>query len=211
MHKRILSSLLLALLPPLAAQAAEADGAARLKSFLSEVKSLKADFTQTVLDAQLNTDELSSGTFVLQRPGKFRWNYTEPYEQVIVADGRNLWIYDKTLEQVTVKPQDRSLASSPAMLLSGEGSLEESFTVENLGRQGEWVWVKLTPKVQDTEFEVVRIAFDGENVALMELTDLLGQTTRIRLENVQRNPDIPADRFAFTPPEGADVIGKPAG
>lgn len=211
MRKTIFSSFFLALMLPLAGHAAEADGVARLKSFLSDVHSLKAEFTQTVLDAQLNTDELSSGTLLLQRPGKFRWDYTEPYEQVIVADGRNLWIYDKALAQVTVKPQDKTLASSPAMLLSGEGSLEESFTLENLGRQGEWTWVKLVPKVQDTDFESVRIAFDETSVVLMELKDRLGQTTRIQFENVEVNPDVPAGSFEFTPPEEADVIGTPAG
>lgn len=201
--------ILFAVLPAGAAEAPE-DGIALLKSFLNDVKTFKADFTQTVLDAQLAVTESSQGTLLLARSGKFRWDYIKPYEQIIVADGKNLWIYDKLLEQVTVKPLSSSLASSPAMLLSGVGSLEDSFELQDMGQQGELVWVKLIPRVQDSDFEAVRVGFENSQVAIMELTDKLGQTTRIEFNNVQRNPALPADAFVFTPPEGADVIGTPA-
>lgn len=209
--KKILPGLLLLLFTlPLAAATTPASGVALLKLFLNDVDTLKADFVQTVLDAQLAVTESSQGTLLLARPGKFRWDYIKPYEQIIVADGKNLWIYDKLLEQVTVKPLSSSLASSPAMLLSGVGSLEDSFELQDMGQQGELVWVKLIPRVQDSDFEAVRVGFENSQVAIMELTDKLGQTTRIEFNNVQRNPALPADAFVFTPPEGADVIGTPA-
>ncbi len=198
--KKILPGLLLLLFTlPLAAATTPASGVALLKLFLNDVDTLKADFVQTVLDAQLAVTESSQGTLLLARSGKF-----------IVADGKNLWIYDKLLEQVTVKPLSSSLASSPAMLLSGVGSLEDSFELQDMGQQGELVWVKLIPRVQDSDFEAVRVGFENSQVAIMELTDKLGQTTRIEFNNVQRNPALPADAFVFTPPEGADVIGTPA-
>lgn len=195
---------------PVCAATAPASGITSLESFLQDVTTLKADFTQTVLNVQLAVTESSQGTLVLARPGKFRWDYTKPYEQVIVADGKNLWIYDKMLEQVTVKPLGASLASSPAMLLSGVGNLEDSFELQDMGRQGELDWVKLIPRVQDSDFEAIRVGFAAGQVAIMELTDKLGQTTRIEFSKVQRNPDLAADTFVFTPPESADVIGTPA-
>lgn len=209
---KILLAGLLFLFTALPVNAAEGpvSGITLLESFLKDVKTLKADFTQTVLDAQLAVTESSQGTLLLERPGKFRWDYTKPYEQIIVADGKNLWIYDKALEQVTVKPLGTSLASSPAMLLSGVGSLEDSFELQNMGRQGELDWIKLIPRVQDSDFEAVRVGFAASQVAIMELTDKLGQTTRIEFSNVQRNLELPADVFVFTPPESADIIGTPA-
>lgn len=211
MHSKTIPSLFLflALTCALTAHAAEPTATGRLRAFLEEVKTLRADFTQTILDAQLATAEESRGTLVMRRPGKFRWDYREPFEQLIVADGKNLWLFDKELEQVTVKPQSASLASSPAMLLSGEGRLDEHFSITELGRQGELLWVELKPKVRDSDFIAVRIGFAGSDVAVMELSDTLGQTTRIRFENLQRNPAVPASTFVFMPPDGVDVIGEP--
>lgn len=210
MKKLLAAAFILFTASPVFAADVSVNGIALLESFLKDVQTLKADFTQTVLDAQLAVTESSQGTLVLERPGKFRWDYTKPYEQIIVADGKNLWIYDKLLEQVTVKPLGASLASSPAMLLSGVGSLDDSFELQDMGRQGELVWVKLIPRVQDSDFEAIRVGFAAGQVAIMELTDKLGQTTRIEFSNVQRNAALPADTFVFMPPESADVIGTPA-
>lgn len=191
------------------AQAAPESGLDRIRAFMHGIKTLKADFSQSVLDAQLSVTQESSGTFWLARPDRFRWDYAAPNAQIIVSDGANMWLYDPELEQVTVKPLDKTLASSPAMLLSGKESIEQGFNVKDVGEQGALYWVTLTPKVKDTDFETVRLAFKGEELQLMELKDKLGQTTRIRFSNIEHNPEIPDAKFQFTPPEGADVIGKP--
>ncbi len=203
----LLVAVLIALGLALPAAAAEDPGVARLDAFLAQVHSLKANFTQTVLDAQLKTTKQSSGTVVIKRPNRFRWDYAAPQKQLIVADGKRVWMYDEDLEQVTVKALDRTLASSPAMLLGGSDRIEQNFVVKDLGHTGELWWVQLTPKVADTDFKKVRIGLNDKDVQVMELTDSLGQTTRITFSDIQRNPDIPESTFKFTPPAGADVIG----
>lgn len=183
-----------------------------LKSLLSGLKTLQADFTQTVLNDELEPVRESTGTFKLQRPevtgmGKFRWDYTAPFEQVIVGDGVNLWTFDPELEQATVKPMQETLASSPASLLTGSAPIEEEFDIREIGESGELYWIGLKPAVQDTDFENVRVALRNGELATMELHDNLGQTTRIQFENVRRDAEIDPAVFRFTPPEGADVIG----
>lgn len=205
----LMAAFLLAFSPAAVATEAEAEKQAieRLKHFLSEIRTLKADFTQTVLDSQLDVTQESAGTVWLKRPGRFRWDYDTPYEQIIVSDGSHLWMYDPELEQVTVKDAGRSLASSPAMLLTGEGSLDETFRVETLDREGDLSWIKLVPRIKDSQFELVRLGVSDEYVEIMELTDNLGQITRIRFSNVAINPALPDGRFEFEPPDGVDVVG----
>lgn len=194
----------------------DADALAALKQLLQGLNTLQAEFTQTVLNDELETVRQSIGTFYLQRAtgkgddvGKFRWDYVEPFEQVIVGDGVNLWTYDPDLEQATVKPMQETLASSPASLLTGTAPIEEEFDVSEIGASGELYWVELKPRVQDTDFERVRVGLNDGELDTMELLDNLGQTTRIRFHNVRRNVDIATDRFEFSPPEGADLIGEP--
>lgn len=189
-------------------RADDAAAQARLQAWLNGLDTLQASFTQTVLDANLNAAQESSGVFYLMRPGKFRWNTTAPFEQVVVADGSNLWTYDPELEQVTVKPMQETLAASPASLLTGDVPVSEEFAVTEIGKTGELYWIRLQPKVQDTDFESLRVALNGEKLDTMELVDNLGQTTRIRFENVKRNLKLAPDTFEFIVPEGADVIGQ---
>ena len=196
---------LLGLSSPLAA--AEPAGIARMHTFLQDVKTLKADFQQTVLDSNLKQVKQSTGTLVIKRPNRFRWDYAKPNEEVIVADGKRLWLYDVALAQVTVKPLNDTLAASPAVLLSGSNDVEKSFTVQDLGEKDGLAWVNLVPKVKDTDFENVRLGFKGEDVSVMELKDNLGNTTRIVFDHVQRNVAVSDGVFKFTPPAGADVIG----
>lgn len=213
--KRCLSLSALLLLAVSPARADDAQAVKELDALLAGLKTLQADFTQTVLNDELEPVRESSGTFKLERPGKFRWDYTAPFEQTIVGDGVNLWTYDPELEQATVKPMQETLASSPASLLTGTRPVEEDFTVREIGRTGGLYWIELVPRVQDTDFERVRVAIavndKGRNALdTMELLDNLGQLTRIRFENVQRNAAIDDSAFEFTPPENADVIGEPA-
>lgn len=182
-------------------------GIGRMHAFLQEVKSLKADFTQVVLDSNGKTVKQSTGTLVIKRPDRFRWDYAKPNDETIVADGKKLWLYDVALQQVTVKPLNDTLAASPAVLLAGSNDVEKSFAVNDLGEEDGVAWVGLTPKVKDTDFESVRLGFKGSDVAVMELKDNLGNTTRISFDHVQRNPAVDEAAFHFTPPAGADVIG----
>ena len=190
---------------PLAAE--PASGVARMHAFLDDVHSLKADFTQTVLDTNLKQVKQSSGTLTIKRPGRFRWDYLKPNAVIIVADGKRLWYYDVDLQQVTVKPLNDTLAASPAVLLSGSNDVEKSFSIEDQGEKDGLAWVDLKPKVKDTDFEDVRLGFKGDDITVMELKDNLGNTTRISFDRVQRNVEVSDDTFKFTPPKGTDVIG----
>ena len=185
---------------------AHASGIEALKNFIGNTESARARFAQMVLDKNMKMLQQASGTMQFSRPGKFRWVYQKPYEQVIVGDGTQLWIYDKDLNQVTVRRLDRALGSSPAALLAGKGVLEENYTLNNIGTQEGLEWVEAIPKTQDTAFERVRIGFGKAGLEAMELRDQFGQVTVIKFADLERNPKLPADAFKFTPPAGADVI-----
>jgi outer membrane lipoprotein carrier protein len=203
--KRLWPILLLSCLC-LPVQAAET-GIARMQAFLKDVKTLKADFTQVVLDANLKQMKQSTGTLVIKRPDRFRWDYAKPNAETVVADGKHLWLYDVALQQVTVKPLNETLAASPAVLLAGSNDVDKEFTVTDEGEKDGLSWVSLTPKVKDSDFQSVRLGFKGEDVSEMELKDNLGNTTRISFDHIQRNPAVDDDSFKFVPPAGADVIG----
>ncbi|MEX0900139.1 MAG: outer membrane lipoprotein chaperone LolA [Gammaproteobacteria bacterium] len=187
--------------------AAAVAGAGHLDAFLDQVQSLRADFVQTVTDSQGVELQQVSGTLAVRRPGRFRWDYREPSRQVIVADGKQVWMYDEELAQVTVRPLDSTLASTPAMLLSGGRALHEHAAIAELGERDGLVWVEVVPHVQDSDFEAVRIGFDAGQLAAMELVDSFGQTIRMSFANLVRNPRIDDAVFEFEAPAGVDVIG----
>lgn len=196
--------LMLLLLPGVAGAA----GVDALKAFLGQTQTLKARFAQMVLDKNLKALQQAQGVMQFSRPGKFRWDYTKPYEQTIVGDGSRLWIYDKDLNQVTVRKLDRALGASPAALLAGSNELERDYNLSNLGMDKGLDWLEALPKSGDTVFERVRMGFGKSGLEVMELRDQFGQVTVITFADVERNPRIPADVFRFTPPPGADVISE---
>ena len=196
--------LLLCLLPGLAS----ASGTEALKAFLGQTQSVKARFAQMVLDRNLKPLQQAQGVMQFSRPGKFRWDYARPYEQTIVGDGSRLWIYDRDLNQVTVRKLDRALGASPAALLAGSNDLERDFTLTDSGSKDGLDWLDAVPKTRDTAFERVRMGFGKSGLAAMELRDQFGQITVITFADVERNPRIPAEVFRFTPPKGADVISE---
>ncbi len=179
----------------------------RLRTFFAEVHTLSADFSQTVLDPDMKEVQSAQGTLYLQRPGRFRWDYISPSKQLLVGDGKKVWFYDTELEQVTVKNQQAALGGSPAMLLSGDRPLEESFTVTERGSKDGLDWLELAPKAKDSEFSSVRLGFRGNMLEAMQLTDGFGQTTHLRFTHEQLNPRLNANLFKFVPPEGVDVVG----
>lgn len=204
MFKHLIPLLLLLL----AGGAQAGEGEQRLNAFLDSLTTMQADFVQTLTGPRGELMEESRGKLWLSRPGKFRLHYVNPYEQLYVADGSNIWMYDRDLEQVTVKPQDDALGSTPAMLLSSEAPLDENFTIEEEGAHEGFQWLLLKPKAADSNFDYVRLALEGETLRAMEMVDGFGQTTRLYLETVNRNPEVDAGKFSFEPPPGVDVIGE---
>ena len=187
--------------------AAHAGGVDRLKAFVAGAKTAEADFTQTVADKSGRVTQQASGKMAFARPGKFRWDYAAPYEQVIVGDGNRLWLYDADLDQVTVKPLGDVIAGTPAALLAGDNAIEKYFSLKDAGKSGGLEWLEATPKTRDTTFERIRMGFKGDTLVQMELFDFFGQQTTLKLSRLVRNPAIAPSRFTFTPPKGADVIG----
>lgn len=202
---------LLALALAAASMAAQATATDDLREFVKGTRSGKVTFTQTVVNRNGKASAPAAGTFQFVRPGKFRWVYEKPYEQWIVGDGEKLWIFDKDLNQVTVRKLGNSLGQSPAAILAGSDDLEKNFTLKEAGTQDGMEWLEATPKAKDTTFEVVRIGFKaeggGHSLAAMELHDSFGQTSVLKFGALERNPTLAPDTFRFTPPKGADVIG----
>ena len=196
----------LALLLTLACTAVHAASIEMLKSLLQQTNSGKARFAQIVVDKNLKELQKATGTMQFVRPGKFRWEYDKPYEQTIVGDGAKLWIYDKDLNQVTVRKLDKALGGSPAALLAGSNEIEKAYDLTNLGPQEGLDWLEAIPKTKDTTFERVRLGFGKTGLEAMELRDQFAQTTVIKFANVERNPKLSPEVFRFTPPKGADVI-----
>jgi outer membrane lipoprotein carrier protein len=161
-----------------------------LKNLLNQTTTAKARFAQAVLDKNNKTLQQATGTMEFSRPGRFRWEYNKPYEQTIVGDGSRLWIYDKDLNQVTVRKLDRALGASPAALLAGSNEIEKSYTLKSAGDAGGLDWLEAVPKSQDTAFERVRLGFGKGGLEAMELKDQFGQTTVIKFAGLERNARI---------------------
>ncbi len=190
-------------------QVAEVDaGYRQVDRFMQGLTGLDAAFKQVLRDSRGQIAEQSAGRLQILRPDRFRWEYATPHAQLIVSDGKRLWLYDPDLEQVTVRALDKTLAGTPAMLLSGSGDLRSGFDVERVERREGVFWVVLVPKRTDTDFRRMRLGFRGDALGFMELEDKLNQTTVLEFTGLKRNPLLTADQFTFTPPAGADVIGE---
>ena len=196
----------LALIFLLACVTARAASIDTLKAYLQQTTSGKARFAQIVVDKNLKHLQQATGTMQFVRPGRFRWEYDKPYEQTIVGDGARLWIYDKDLNQVTVRKLDKALGGSPAALLSGSNEIDKVYDLTNLGNQEGLDWLEAVPKSKENAFERIRLGFGQSGLEAMELRDQFGQTTVIKFAGVERNPRLAPDVFKFTPPKGADVI-----
>jgi outer membrane lipoprotein carrier protein len=185
---------------PLCAADLVADYFAGLDSFYSE-------FIQTVTDSDGQQLQRSEGEVWIQKPGRFRWDYRKPYRQLIVADGKRLWTYDEDLEQATVKPVDEALSSTPAMLLSGYRPLSDVMTWQPSASEDGERWFSLDPRQPDTAVEKVRIGFDKDQLAIIEVTDGFGNHTRIHFTRIMRNEAIDQDLFKLELPADTDIIG----
>jgi outer membrane lipoprotein carrier protein len=190
------------------ASAAYADSIERFKSFLRTTQSARADFEQKVYGRDGRLTQESKGNFVFLRPGRFRWTYAKPVDQVLVGDGERVWIHDRDLNQVTVRKISKALGSTPAALLAGASDVEKAFELADAGSRDALEWLEATPKDRDAGFERIRLGFSATGLEAMELTDNFGQTTRLRFLNLQRNPKVDPAEFRFEPPKGADVLGE---
>ncbi len=178
----------------------------QFRNFVQSTQSARADFSQSVTDAKGKTSATSKGVLQFQRPGKFRWVYEKP-AQVIVGDGKNVWLYDQDLNQVTVRKLDAAFSSTPAALLAGRAEVEAAFILVAGGQSEQLDWVNAEPKQKDAGIEKIRMGFANNELQIMELMDAFGNKTRIVLRNFVRNAKIDAKAFTFIAPKGADVVG----
>ncbi len=192
----------------IATDPAAASPASQVEHYLEGLKTWSADFRQTIDDGNGKILRSASGHLYLERPGKFRWDYTEPSKQLIIADGKKLWFYDKDLAQANVRDLDATLASSPAVLLAGGASVSSQFTISALPPSDGFEWFQLLPKHPTSDFLAIRIAFAHGELVRMWLADKLNQVTRLSFSDPKRNGTLAPDLFVFTPPPGVDVIGR---
>ena len=183
------------------------DAGQRLDKALADLDNLTADFKQTVLDDEKQVVQQSAGKVAIQRPGKFSWIYTTPYEQQIIADGKELWVYDVDLDQVTVKPMSSGLATAPIMILMRKDKLDTEFNISEVGQRKYLYWVELEPKSQDMDYTNVFIGLEDGAIKAMELREKFGQSTQIVFDNLRLNVVHNPKTFKFIPPEGVDVFG----
>lgn len=190
-------------LPVYAGPAGEA-----LQTFLDNTGWLSAEFQQKLTDETGALLEESSGTMILARPDRFRWRYSEPYEQVIVGDGRAVWIYDADLKQVTVRPMGPAMAGSPALLLSSSQRLDELFEVAEIGTRDAMDWVELKPRERDVAFNTIEVGMTDGKLSAMRLRDNFGQVTELRFSALDSTAIERDDVFEFVPPAGTDVVDE---
>jgi len=178
----------------------------QLRAFLTQTSSARGEFVQRVSARSGSAQPVSSGRFAFQRPGKFRWTYDKPYEQVIVADGTRLVLYDKDLNQVTIRKLGAALPSSPASILFGSNEFDKEFEVADAGVRDGLEWVRAKPRAKDSTFELIEIGFRDGLPQAMRLADNFGQVTQLIFSKLERNPKLDAEAFRFEPPKGADVL-----
>jgi outer membrane lipoprotein carrier protein len=187
--------------------------ATMLDAYLEDLSSLRTGFTQVVLDAKGQELESGEGTLLVRRPGRFRWEYTPAGggPQLLVADGANLWFYDRDLQQATVKPAAAALSSTPVVLLSGTpAEMRSAFTVSEAGSHDELQWVRVTPRSSSAEFSSAELGFRGAQLARLVIHDRLNQTDTLDFKHSVRGARVSDSELRFTPPSGVDLIGTPA-
>ena len=185
--------------------AAHADAVDALKAFVQQVKTGRATFTQTVTSPDGVKTKTSSGSFEFARPDRFRFAYTKPFEQLIVADGQKVWIYDTDLNQVSSRKFSQALGATPAALLAGS-DLSRDFDLVALPPKDGLDWAKATPKAKDGAFESMRIGFKGKQLAAVEITDNFAQRSRLTFAQFNANVELPLENFKFVIPKGVDVL-----
>jgi outer membrane lipoprotein carrier protein len=188
---------------------AQASGIEQFKAFVVNTKTAKGEFLQLQMKTSNGVSKIgktSSGIFMFARPGKFIWTYTKPYDQVLQADGDKLYLYDKDLNQVTIKSLGNAIASSPAAILFGNVDLDKNFVMKDVGLKQGVDWLEATPKTKDSQFETIAIGMKEGVPVGMELRDSFGQLSVVTLKNFEKNPSFSADQFKFVVPQGAEIL-----
>ncbi len=183
---------------------------ARLDAFAHGLHALRGDFSQTVYDSHGNITGRSNGMLALEAPRLFRWQVTDPYKQLIVADGKKVWVYEPDLQQVTVRDQGAQEAHSPLTVLTDLSQLDSDFKATDVGTRDGLEWLHLVSRSDDPQFKYAEIGFDASGPRRMVFEDTIGNKTEIVFSDWQRNPDLPAGTFTFVPPKGTDVVGDGA-
>jgi outer membrane lipoprotein carrier protein len=200
-----MKKLLAAALIACASIAAKADSVDALKEFVRDVKTGRAQFTQTVTSPDGKKNKTSTGSFEFSRPNRFRFAYAKPFEQTIVGDGQKVWIYDADLNQVSARKLSAALGATPAALLAG-GALDKDFELSALPAQDGLDWAGAKPKAKDSAFDTLKIGFRGKELAAIEIIDAFGQRSLLQFKQFTAGVTIAPESFTFTPPAGADVI-----
>jgi outer membrane lipoprotein carrier protein len=188
-----------------------ADGVSALQDFYRTTNAMRASFHQEVKDGQGTVVQVVEGTMQLDRPNKFRWDYNKPYEQQIISDGKEVFLLDTELEQVTIRTLNQALGMSPAALLAGGDGVEKNFILKNVKRPEHKAgisWVQAMPKAEEGGFERIYIGFKGNELRYMEMVDSFNHLTFIRFKNIERNPTLATETFLFKIPKGVDVVGE---
>ena len=199
--KRLLAATLLGL----CAFGARADAVDTLRNFVRDVKTGSAGFTQTVTSPDGAKKKTSSGSFEFSRPNRFRFAYQKPFEQLIVADGNKVWIYDADLNQASSRKFSTALGATPAALLAG-GNLEQDFELSPLPDRDGMEWVQALPKLRDSGINLLKVGFRDRQMAAVEIVDSFGQRSFLQFSAFAPNAPVSPERFRFVPPKGADVI-----
>ncbi len=185
---------------------AQAGAVDALKKFNSDSDGISGNFSQTVKSKKKT--QTTHGTFQILRPGLFKWEYTKPYKQTIVGDGKTIWLYDVDLAQVTKSSQNQAIGDSPAAILSNKTALDSSYTLKEDGSANGIDYVLATPKKNNAGYQFIRIGFKGDNLAAMQLKDSFGNQTTINFSGLNTKPNLSRNAFKFTPPKGVDVLSN---
>ncbi len=204
---RLTALLGLSVLLSVSANARAASGPEQLERFLQGLNTLSASFEQAVMNPSEGNTGYARGTLYLQRPGRFRWEYRIP-DQLIVADGDRVWMFDKELDQISHWNQESALKGTPALLLSDTGPLRDNFLVSDIGHRNGFEWAELRPRYEESEFDRILLAFSEDKLQRMEIADNFGQITRFRFSQIRRNPGLDPDLFNFEPPSGIDIFSE---
>ena len=199
--------MIVSLLIPVALANSSGPARSELERFAAELEGFQADFTQTVKSQDGRIQDQTHGKVWLQSPDKLRWVYSGEFPETIVADGSNIWIYDESLQQVTVKPQSDQAADSPLMILADVSRLDQQFQVTELGDYEDMLLLELKSLDEESEFERILLGLDSSGIRMMAMEDAFGQRTEVHFENMLRNSPIDPQLFEFTPPEGVDLVG----
>ena len=200
--------MIVSLLIPVALANSSGPARSELERFAAELEGFQADFTQTVKSQDGRIQDQTHGKVWLQSPDKLRWVYSGEFPETIVADGSNIWIYDESLQQVTVKPQTDQAADSPLMILADVSRLDQQFQVTELGDYEDMLLLELKSLDEESEFERILLGLDSSGIRMMAMEDAFGQRTEVHFENMLRNSPIDPQLFEFTPPEGVDLVGE---